>query len=1211
VKTRQPRGAKRRRGASRAADQAGGFQAEIEAVPDGFGDTPPILTPDALERAAVESAERRLSAQYAVARILAKADTLAAAAPEILQAVCETLGWDLGALWRVDDAARCLRCVDVWRTADLVAPRFEEATRARTFEPGIGLPGRAWASGDTAWIPDVVKDPNFPRAPIAREEGLHGAFAFSIVLESQVLGVIEIFSRRVREPDQELLRMMAATGSQIGQFIQRREAEAELSRLLERERAAREEADLLNTRFRRLEAITDVVMAHLGLDDLLRELLDAVRLALHTDTATTLLLTEDGKNLAVRAVSGDEEEVRGQVRVPMGKGIAGTVAARREPVIVDDVQHAGPYSDFLRRKVKSMVAVPLETRGRVIGVMHAATFRYHRFTEEDRHLLRLVAERAAAAIENARLYEAEQAARRAAEQARGDAEGAQLRLAFLAEAGTLLGGSLKLQEALQSLAGLAVGFLSDICLIDLLNEDGSIERVVARHADAEKQELADELRRRFGPDPNGPHPAVEVMKTGQPRFSPEMPEEFLRRISRSQEHFEIIRLLGFESYISVPLLVGSRALGALTLVSTDPARRYGPPDVALAEDLARRAALAVDNARLYESAEEARRVAQRAAARTLVLQSVTAALSEAVSSSDVANVVVERGLPVVGGTAGAVVLLEPDGRTLRMVRAHGYGDDVLEPWRTFTIDEPVPIAEAVRTGEPILLRSFEEWRRRYPDGPGPATDGAGGWAALPMMVEGAPVGAIGITFGEVIDLEEDETAFLLALARQCGQALERTRLYDSEQKARREAEAARSRLLFLAEAGQVFSGSLDSDIVLDSITKLVVPNLADWCIVDLLEDDGTVRQTAVSHVVPSMEAVVRELRHRYPPDPDAPHAVWKVLMRGQSELAEEITEEDLRGRATDQMHLKLLTQVGIRSHMVVPLKARGRTLGAVSFVSANRRYGRDDLALAEALVARASLAVDNARLYDQQRGVARALQESLLPPTPPEIPGIDLAARYRAAGEGTEVGGDFYDVFETKSGSWAVVIGDVCGKGAEAAAVTGLARNTIRATAVHEDRPSIVLDQLNRAILEQVADGRFCTVCYARIRPNGQGARVTVCSGGHPLPLVLRVDGTLETAGKPGRLLGVFPETHVSDQVLELAPGDSLILYTDGVTEEVRESVHLGAERLAAAVQAVAGRDANGIADGIEQAVFGSRTGEARDDVAIVVVRIPPRDVPS
>jgi PAS domain S-box-containing protein len=1177
------------------------MEAVGNAIRDERGEPQSILAVvrDLSAQVEAEATERRLSAQYRVAAVLAGADSLETAAAPVLEAIGTALGWELGALWQVDPVEDVLRCIDVWSMDDLSAPEFEKATRTRTFRRGAGLPGRAWESREPIWIPDVVVAQNFPRAPFAREEGVHGAFAFPILLGDQCLGVLEFFSREVREPDEELLWAMAATGSQIGQFIQRREAEAELAEILRRERAARAEADAGSARLQGFQKLTDVLVAQHSLDELLNHLLDAARMTLQTDTATVLLLTEDRKNLVVRAVSGDEEEAKGQVRVPYGKGIAGRVAASRKPRIVHDVPHAHPYSGFLRQNVKSMMLAPLEAGERVIGVMHVAMFSPHRFSEDDLRILRVMAERAAVAIENARLFDAER-------QARADAEAAQLRLAFLAEAGSVLAGSLKLDEALGLLAQLAVDFLTDICLIDLLGEDDKIQTVVALHADRHKQPLTDLLKERFAPEPGGRHPAASVIQAGGPMFSPDMTDEFLKATCRNEEHFLVTKELGFQSYMTVPLVAAGRILGAFTLVSTDPGRRYGSADVALAEDLARRAGQAVENARLYAAAEAARESAQRAASRTLVLQSVTAALSEAVTSADVANVVIERGLPVVGALAGSVAMVRPDGTKLDVVRATGYRDEVIEQWRSFPVDSPAPLAEAVRTGQPVVLRSRDEWMEMLPNGPYPSTDEAAAWAALPMVIEGKVIGALGITFPRTVDLEEDVT-FLQALARQCGQAIERTRLFEAEQQAHREAEEARNRLVFLSEARDLFSASLDSDIVLESIAKLVVPRLADWCIVDVLEQGGGIRQSAVSHVVPSLETLARELRKRYPPDPDQPHIVWRVLTTGESELEPEITDEDLRRRARDEMHFRMLTQLGIRSHMVVPLKARGRILGALSLIAMSQRYSPDDLALAEELAARAALAVDNARLYQNQLHAASALQRSLLPPTLPEIPGIDIASRYRAAGEGTEVGGDFFDVFPTENGSWTVVIGDVCGKGPEAAAVTGLARNTIRATAMHEERPSAVLDQLNTAILQQVSDGRFCTVCYARIHQTEDGVRVTVCSGGHPLPLVLRADGAVETVGKPGRLLGVFPESLLSDQVVDLGPGDSMVLYTDGVTEQVRQGVPVGVERLGAAVQAAAGKDANGIVDAIERVVFESGRAEARDDVAIVVLRVPPR----
>ena len=171
--------------------------------------------------------EERLRVQHTVALILAEAVTIEQAAPRILQAMGECLGWDVGMLWRVDREAEVLRYVELWRKASIEVPEFEGASRERTFVPGLGLPGRVWSSLEPEYIPDVVPDENFPRATIAEREGLHAAFAFPILIGGEVLGVIEFFSREIRQPDQELLNMLATIGSQIGQFIERRRAEAE------------------------------------------------------------------------------------------------------------------------------------------------------------------------------------------------------------------------------------------------------------------------------------------------------------------------------------------------------------------------------------------------------------------------------------------------------------------------------------------------------------------------------------------------------------------------------------------------------------------------------------------------------------------------------------------------------------------------------------------------------------------------------------------------------------------------------------------------------------------------------------------------------------------------------------------------------------------------------------------------------------------------
>ena len=237
--------------------------------------------------------------------------------------------------------------------------------------------------------------------------------------------------------------------------------------------------------------------------------------------------------------------------------------------------------------------------------------------------------------------------------------------------------------------------------------------------------------------------------------------------------------------------------------------------------------------------------------------------------------------------------------------------------------------------------------------------------------------------------------------------------------------------------------------------------------------------------------------------------------------------------------------------------------------------------------------------------LAQTLQASLIPPTPPAIPGLDVAAVYRPAGTGDEVGGDFYDVFELVRGNWALVIGDVCGKGAEAAGVTALARHTIRAAAVPTGRPRRVLTMLNQALLRQDVE-RFCTVLFARVHPDVQrAARVTLSSAGHPLPLRVSRSGRAAAVGRAGDLLGVFDRPVLHDTTVELRPTEFLVFYTDGVTEGRRDGDFFGDDRLHALLEAHRNEEAAAIATLILDQIVTFQAGLPRDDIAIVVLKVP------
>jgi len=416
----------------------------------------------------------------------------------------------------------------------------------------------------------------------------------------------------------------------------------------------------------------------------------------------------------------------------------------------------------------------------------------------------------------------------------------------------------------------------------------------------------------------------------------------------------------------------------------------------------------------------------------------------------------------------------------------------------------------------------------------------------------------------------------------------------------RDAQVAQRRSAFLAEASPLLDASLDLRTTLDSLARISVPHLADLCLVDVLEG-GEVRRMASAAADPSVDRALRALPGRYHVDPAGDDPIARAVRDGapavlDGSAARVFGDDDLglRGRVTHAL--------------LVPMRARGRTLGvlALAALGEERRFGDGELRLAEDLARRAALALDNARLYEQQSTVARVLQQSLLPERLPAYDGLELAARYRPAGDGTEIGGDFYDAFDVDDDALVLTIGDVTGKGAGAAALTGLTRHTLRAAALYERRPAGVVAALNRALLNQrSARGKYCTVAVCRFERRAGG---TVCAevtcAGHPLPLVLRADGRVEPVGRPGTLLGWIPDPRLFDERTTLHPGDAIVLYTDGLTEARLPDGLLGDERLAALLRACAGLSAGAIAARLEHAVLSPQRQRPRDDVAIAVVRV-------
>jgi sigma-B regulation protein RsbU (phosphoserine phosphatase) len=315
----------------------------------------------------------------------------------------------------------------------------------------------------------------------------------------------------------------------------------------------------------------------------------------------------------------------------------------------------------------------------------------------------------------------------------------------------------------------------------------------------------------------------------------------------------------------------------------------------------------------------------------------------------------------------------------------------------------------------------------------------------------------------------------------------------------------------------------------------------------------------------------------------------------------------------------LLMQGSLREIAVQVTSASGAQLPVLLNALVKRDEAGQPLAIRTVLFdATERLAYEQELLAARQRAeqseararvLAETLQHSFLPPDVVKVPGLDVGGAYRPAGDGREVGGDFYDVFPTGRRTWGIVLGDVCGKGASAAVVTALARYTVRAEALHVGSPAAVLTGLHEAMLSYYPE-TFCTALLVLLEQVPEGHHLTVASGGHPLPLCRRADGTVETIGRPGRLIGMAATANVSETVALLSPGDTMVLYTDGLSEGRQGPELFGDARIAEVLGACSGRSAQKTADALVAAVLAFQDGRARDDIAVVVVKVPPSSGP-
>ncbi len=713
------------------------------------------------------------------------------------------------------------------------------------------------------------------------------------------------------------------------------------------------------------------------------------------------------------------------------------------------------------------------------------------------------------------------------------------RFAILAAVAEIADGTLSLTDTVEALNEIVVPAIADICIVDAMRQ-GELQRLAVRVDDW----LGDEAAELIAARP--PSTLDRLGDPEEPRLLARIDASVLRQISTDEVDLAGLRALGVTSAVIVPLRARGRRLGSLTLITaTRSGRVYDAQDLEFARVLAGRAALALDNAGLYSELETIE--AQLTAALSTLAEAVTVQHTE--GALIYAN---EAAAEMLGFESPQELLATPV-------------EEVVARFDTTTEDgsplrlEDIPGRKVLagEVPEPLVVRAID---RRT---------GVESW----RMTKASGVHDHDGIVKLVVNVIEDIT----------------------------EVKRAEMTQRLLARAGEMLTSSLNYEHTLQQVAEMAVPQLADWCAVSLPDGHGYLRSVAVAHVDPDKVAVARRIGERYPTRADALSGSAQVMRDGVPQVVNEVTDETIDAVAVDEEHAALLRSVGLRAGILVPMVAAGTNVGVLTLASAEtpRRFSDADVELAQELARRAGAAVANTRLYKERSHIARTLQAALLPGRLPHMPGWQLATLYRPAGDENWVGGDFYDAFAVREG-WLTIVGDVAGRGAEAASLTGLARYTLRTAAQLLDDPLAAVARLNAELRAQ-EQMSLCSVAAMLLREDEDGrATADIICAGHPLPLLVR-GGQARMVGGFSPMLGAHDIDDWSRTTVELEPGDVLVLYTDGVFDAVGADGRFGEDRLQRTVAGVT--DAQSAVDVIDDALTDFEVGPQADDTAVLAVQ--------
>lgn len=637
-----------------------------------------------------------------------------------------------------------------------------------------------------------------------------------------------------------------------------------------------------------------------------------------------------------------------------------------------------------------------------------------------------------------------------------------------------------------------------------------------------------------------------------------------------------VRALGIRSSLRTPVTIAGRPELLLVTSWRSVVSEPDPSTIALARRFADQAGLALEQLqRRLAQAEAARR-----AEESRRLHEITAALSQATTAVEVSNLCLERALESVGAEAGLVVLTAPEGR-VEFISTHGYSDEVLEIWSGHDLESDAPFARAIATGEAIWASTPEDVAAFA----AAARIGDASWATIPLKSAAGVRGALHLAFRSPRTVGEDERRWLGSVVAQCALALERSRLFDEEQRLRRTSERLQSMTVALANA---LTRSDVARVVVDEVSGAAGATGAAVAVVG--NERRLVRTLAWSGYPDDLVGPLLEVPL------DAPTPGNRVISSRTSAFYASI--DDIRRAFPDAV--EELAALGHSSFLFVPLVA-GRQAQGVVVTSWDEPYAlsEEERRFVEALAGQAAQALDRATRFESEQAIAETLQRSVLPASLPRVPGVELAARYLPGTVELDVGGDWFDAVTLADGRLGLVVGDVVGKGVQAAASMGQLRNALRAFALDRTKPASTIERLNR-LVEGGLETAFATVVYVVLDPIARVCRYT--SAGHPPPLVVYPDGRVELLeGGRGLPLGTLADTEYVQDVVELPAGSLLLLYTDGLVERRARPIDEGLERLCEAAHGAPSEPDQFVEHVLERMVGREDRG---DDIAMLAVRL-------